>query len=168
MRTFDVKNLVCLAQLPPSSTCGLRRHRSPKHPRATPARSCSAIPLLRWSPRRQIGKCACGSERPAGDRSPKPLWCRRRRHRRVCRRHEFHPRQWAPGRCDGAAAAASSWGSGTGLVGGARPPRTAEITFHAAIRAAENWNPRKKLRRRRLPALPNTQRDETRTKNVAL
>ena len=47
---------------------------------------------------------------------------------------------------DGAAAAATSWGSGPGLVGGARPPSTAEkITFHAAIRAAVKLEPEQEL-----------------------
>ena len=70
----------------------LRRHRPPKHEASK--LHPRAILLLRWSLRRHV----CLRLRTSG-RRPKPLWCRRHRHRRVCRRHEYHPRQWAPGRC---------------------------------------------------------------------
>ena len=105
----------------------LRRHRSPKHPSSTPARSF-------FFGGASGNTSACGSERPAGDRS--------RSGAGGAGIKAFAAGMKAihgNGLRDGAAAAATSWGSGPGLVGGARPPSTAEITFHAAIRAAISY-----------------------------
>ena len=111
----------------------LRCHRSPKHPSSTPARSF-------FFGGASSDTSACGSERPAGDRS---------------RCAAGGAGIGAPGagmNCihgkglrSGAAAAATSCGSGAGVAGGDRPPSTAEITFHAAIRHAVKLEPEQEL-----------------------
>ena len=111
----------------------LRRHRSPKHPSSTPARSF-------FFGGASGDTSACGSERPAGDRSHSGAGGAGIK-AFSAGMNAIH----GNGLRDGAAAAATSWGSGPGLVGGARPPSTAEITFHAAIRAAVKLEPEQEL-----------------------